>query len=102
MLIFRNSYEGMHAVVQFLVERGIPFYIEKRSQNSNYIYDIFLPEGLKNATRPLGGKYVSLDLKGPTGVEIKGRLLLIPYQDMETYIQSFTSIMKFRLFSLFI
>lgn len=75
MLIFRNSYEGMHAVVQFLVERGIPFYIEKRSQNSNYIYDIFLPEGLKNATRPLGGKCVSLDLKGPTGVEIKGRLL---------------------------
>ena len=75
MLIFRNSYEGMHAVVQFLVERGIPFYIEKRSQNSNYIYDIFLPEGLKNAIRPLGGKYVSLDLKGPTGVEIKGRLL---------------------------
>lgn len=75
MLIFRNSYEGMHAVVQFLVERGIPFYIEKRSRNSNYIYDIFLPEGLKNATRPLGGKCVSLDLKGPTGVEIKGRLL---------------------------
>lgn len=75
MLIFRNSYEGMHAVVQFLVERGIPFDIEKRSQNSNYIYDIFLPEGLKNAKRPLGGKYVSLDLKGPTGVEIKGRLL---------------------------
>lgn len=75
MLIFRNSYEGMHAVVQFLVERGIPFDIEKRSQNSNYIYDIFLPEGLKNATRPLGGKCVSLDLKGPTGVEIKGRLL---------------------------
>lgn len=75
MLIFRNSYEGMHAVVQFLVERGIPFDIEKRSQNSNYIYDIFLPEGLKNAIRPLGGKYVSLDLKGPTGVEIKGRLL---------------------------
>lgn len=75
MLIFRNSYEGMHAVVQFLVERGIPFDIEKRSQNSNYIYDIFLPEGLKNATRPLGGKYVSLDLKGPTGIEIKGRLL---------------------------
>lgn len=75
MLIFRNSYEGMHAVVQFLVERGIPFDIEKRSQNSNYIYDIFLPEGLKNATRSLGGKYVSLDLKGPTGVEIKGRLL---------------------------
>lgn len=75
MLIFRNSYEGMHAVVQFLVERGISFYIEKRSQNSNYIYDIFLPEGLKNATRPLGGKCVSLDLKGPTGVEIKGRLL---------------------------
>lgn len=75
MLIFRNSYEGMHAVVQFLVERGIPFDIEKRSQNSNYIYDIFLPEGLKNAIRLLGGKYVSLDLKGPTGVEIKGRLL---------------------------
>lgn len=75
MLIFRNSYEGMHAVVQFLVERGIPFDIEKRSQNSNYIYDIFLPEGLKNATRLLGGKCVSLDLKGPTGVEIKGRLL---------------------------
>lgn len=75
MLIFRNSYEGMHAVVQFLVERGIPFDIEKRSQNSNYIYDIFLPEGLKNAIRPLGGKCVSLDLKGPTGVEIKGRLL---------------------------
>lgn len=39
MLIFRNSYEGMHAVVQFLAERGIPFDIEKRSQNSNYIYD---------------------------------------------------------------
>ena len=75
MLIFRNSYEGMHAVVQFLAEHGIPFDIEKRSQNSNYIYDIFLPEGLKNAIRPLGGKYVSLDLKGPTGVEIKGRLL---------------------------
>ena len=65
----------MQAVVQFLAERGIPFDIEKQSQNSNYIYDIFLPEGLKNATRPLGGKYVSLDLKGPTGVEIKGRLL---------------------------
>lgn len=30
---------------------------------------------MKNAIRPLGGKYVSLDLKGPTGVEIKGRLL---------------------------
>lgn len=75
MLIFRNSYEGMHAVVQFLAEHGIPFDIEKRSQNSNYIYDIFLPEGLKNAIRPLGGKYVSLDLKGPTGVEVKGRLL---------------------------
>ena len=75
MLIFRNSYEVMQAVVQFLAERGIPFDIEKQSQNSNYIYDIFLPEGLKNATRPLGGKYVSLDLKGPTGVEIKGRLL---------------------------
>lgn len=30
---------------------------------------------MKNATRPLGGKCVSLDLKGPTGVEIKGRLL---------------------------
>lgn len=75
MLKFRNSYEGIHAVIQFLAERGIPFDIEKRSQNSNYIYDIFLPEGLKNATRSLGGKYVSLDLKGPTGVEIKGRLL---------------------------
>lgn len=75
MLKFRNSYEVMQAVVQFLAERGIPFDIEKQSQNSNYIYDIFLPEGLKNATRPLGGKYVSLDLKGPTGVEIKGRLL---------------------------
>lgn len=58
-----------------MAERGITFDIEKQSQNSNYIYDIFLPEGLKNATRPLGGKYVSLDLKGPTGVEIKGRLL---------------------------
>lgn len=75
MLIFRNSYEGMLAVVQFLAERGIPFDIEKRSQKSNYIYDIFLPEGLKNAISPSGGKYVSLDLKGPTGVEIKGRLL---------------------------
>lgn len=75
MLIFRNSYEGMLAVVQFLAERGIPFDIEKRSQKSNYIYDIFLPEGLKNAIRPSGGKNVSLDLKGPTGVEIKGRLL---------------------------
>lgn len=75
MLKFRNSYEVMQAVAQFLAERGIPFNIEKQSQNSNYIYDIFLPEGLKNATRPLGGKYVSLDLKGPTGVEIKGRLL---------------------------
>ena len=75
MLKIRNSYEGMHAVVQFLAERGIPFDIEKQSQNSNYIYDIFLPEGLENAIRPLGGKYVSLDLKGPTGVEIKGRLL---------------------------
>lgn len=99
---FRNFYEGIHAVVQFLAERGIPLDIEKQSQNSKYIYDIFLPEGLKNATCPLGGKYVSLDLKGPTGVEIKGRLLLIPYQDMETYIQSFSNIMKFRLFSLFI
>lgn len=58
-----------------MAERGITFDIEKQSQNSNYIYDIFLPEGLKNATRPLGDKYVSLDLKGPTGVEIKGRLL---------------------------
>jgi hypothetical protein len=75
MLKFRNSYEVMQAVAQFLAERGIPFDIEKQSQNSNYIYDIFLPEGLKNAARPLGGKYVSLDLKGPTGVEIKGRLL---------------------------
>lgn len=75
MLKFRNSYEVMQAVVQFFAEHGIPFDIEKRSQNSNYIYDIFLPEGLKNVTRPLGGKYVSLDLKGPTGVEIKGRLL---------------------------
>lgn len=65
----------MQAVVQFLAERGIPFDIEKPSQNSNYIYDIFLPEGLKKATRPLGGKYVGLDLNGPTGVEIKGRLL---------------------------
>lgn len=52
MLKFRNTYEGMHAVVQFLAERGIPFDIEKRSQNSNYIYDIFLPEGLKNAIGP--------------------------------------------------
>lgn len=75
MLKFRNSYEVMQAVVQFLAERGIPFDIEKPSQNSNYIYDIFLPEGLKKATRPLGGKYVGLDLNGPTGVEIKGRLL---------------------------
>lgn len=75
MLNFRNSYEVMQAVVQFLAERGIPFDIEKPSQNSNYIYDIFLPKGLKNATRPLGGKSVSLDLNGPTGVEIKGRLL---------------------------
>lgn len=75
MLKFRNSYEVMQAVAQFLAERGIPFDIEKQSPNSNYIYDIFLPEGLKNATRPLGGKNVSLDLKGPTGVEIKGRLL---------------------------
>lgn len=65
----------MQAVVQFLAERGIPFDIEKPSQNSNYIYDIFLPEGLKKATRPLGGKYVGLGLNGPTGVEIKGRLL---------------------------
>lgn len=65
----------MQDVVQFLAERGIPFDIEKPSQNSNYIYDIFLPEGLKKATRPLGGKYVGLDLNGPTGVEIKGRLL---------------------------
>lgn len=65
----------MHAVVQFLAERGIPLDIEKQSQNSKYIYDIFLPEGLESATRPLGDKYVSLDLKGPTGVEIKGRLL---------------------------
>lgn len=61
MLKFRNSYEVMQAVAQFLAERGIPFDIEKQSQNSNYIYDIFLPGGLKNATRPLGGKYVSLD-----------------------------------------
>lgn len=75
MLKFRNSYEVMQAVAQFLAERGIPFDIEKQSQNSNYIYDIFLPEGLKNATSPLDGKSVSLDLKGPTGVEIKGRLL---------------------------
>ena len=75
MLKFRNSYEVMQAVVQFLAEHGVLFDIEKQSQNSNYIYDIFLPEGLKNATRPLGGKYVSLDLNGPTGVEIKGRLL---------------------------
>lgn len=75
MLKFRNSYEVMQVVAQFLAERGIPFDIEKQSQNSNYIYDIFLPEGLKNAKSPLGGKYVSLDLKGPTGVEIKGRLL---------------------------
>lgn len=75
MLNYRNSYESMGAVAQFLAEHGIPFDIEKKSQNSNYIYDIFLPEGLKNAKRPLGGKYVSLDLKGPTGVEIKGRLL---------------------------
>lgn len=75
MLNFRNSYEVMQAVVQFLAERGIPFDIEKPSQNSNYIYDIFLPKGLKNSTRPLGGKSVSFDLNGPTGVEIKGRLL---------------------------
>ena len=75
MLKFRNSYEVMQAVVQFLAEHGVLFDIEKQSQNSNYIYDIFLPEGLKNAIRPLGGKYVRLDLKGPTGVEIKGRLL---------------------------
>lgn len=75
MLKFRNSYEVMQAVVQFLAEHGVLFDIEKQSQNSNYIYDIFLPEGLENAIRPLGGKYVRLDLKGPTGVEIKGRLL---------------------------
>ena len=100
MLIFRNSYEGMHAVVQFLVERGIPFDIEKRSQNSNYIYDIFLPEGLKNAIRPLGGKYVSLDLKGPTGVEIKGRLLfdtISRYGDLYAELLNYNEVSSFLL-----
>lgn len=100
MLKFRNSYEVMQAVAQFLAERGIPFVIEKQSQNSNYIYDIFLPEGLKNATRPLGGKYVSLDLKGPTGVEIKGRLLfdtISRYGDLYSELHKHNEVSSFLL-----
>ena len=75
MLKYRNSYEVMNAMAQFFAEHGVSFELERKSQSLNYIYDIFLPDGLENAKRPLGGKYVSLDLKGPTGVEIKGRLL---------------------------
>lgn len=99
MLKYRNSYEGMDAVAQFLAEHGIPFDIEKKSQSSNYIYDIFLPEGLKDAKRPLGNKYVSLDLKGPTGVEIKGRLL---FDTISRYGDLYSELLKHNEVSFFL
>lgn len=75
MIKCRNSFEALEAMAHFLVEHGIQFNMEEKAQNSNYIYDIFLPNGLKGVKRKLGTGYVDMDLSGPTGIEIKGRLL---------------------------
>lgn len=75
MIKYKNSSDVMETIARFLAEHGISYDIEKRSQYRNYIYDLFLPNGWTDTKRPLGDKYVSFNLKGPIGIEIKGRLL---------------------------
>lgn len=73
---YKNYNEVMEDIVQFLKMHDIPFVIEKKSQYTNYIFDIYLPNGLKNAKGIIRGEtYESFNIDGPTVIEIKRRLL---------------------------
>lgn len=76
MMDYKNYNEVMEDIVQFLKMHDIPFVIEKKSQYTNYIFDIYLPNGLKNAKGIIRGEtYESFNIDGPTVIEIKRRLL---------------------------
>lgn len=72
---FRNESEVMTAIAKFLTEHQVSYEVEKQSQIANYIYDFYLPEGLENVKLPLEKEHERLVLKGPTAIEVKGRLL---------------------------
>lgn len=84
---YRNESEVMYAIRKFLDEHQIPFNVEEKSQYTNYIYDFYLPEGLKNAKLPLGKGYVKYEIGGPVAIEVKGRLL---FDTIQRYFTLFT------------
>ena len=84
---FRNESEVMNAMAKFLSKHQIPFNIEEKSQITNYIYDFYLPEGMKNPKQKLGERYVELGIKGPTAIEVKGRLL---FDTVQRYVSLFS------------
>ena len=84
---YRNESEVMYAIRKFLDEHQIPFNVEEKSQYTNYIYDFYLPEGLKNAKLPLGKGYVKYEIGEPVAIEVKGRLL---FDTIQRYVTLFT------------
>lgn len=87
---YRNESEVMYAIRKFLDEHQIPFNVEEKSQHTNYIYDFYLPEGLKNAKLPLGKGYVKYEIGGPVAIEVKGRLL---FDTIQRYVTLFTEVL---------
>ena len=87
---YRNESEVMYAIRKFLDEHQIPFNVEEKSQYTNYIYDFYLPEGLKNAKLPLGKGYVKYEIGEPVAIEVKGRLL---FDTIQRYVTLFTEVL---------
>lgn len=75
MMNYMNENEIMHTIAKFLDKHQIPFKKEEKSQYTNYIYDYYLPEGLKNVKLPVEEGDDDLHIVGPSAIEVKGRLL---------------------------
>lgn len=72
---YRNEGEVMNAIADYLSSHDILFEPEKKSRNGKYIYDFFLPNGMKGAKLPFKKGYLDIKIEGPTVIELKGRLL---------------------------
>lgn len=91
MINYRNESGVMNAIAMFLDKHQVPFKIEEKSQYTNYIYDFYLPEGLKNAKLPVGRGNENFGIAGPSAIEVKGRLL---FDTVERYVSLYSEKLK--------
>lgn len=80
-----NEHDIINIISERLSEHQIHFSVESKIENSKYICDLYLPQGLGNTKLLLGEKYIKIDINGPTVIELKRRLLfdtISRYEDL--------------------